>query len=119
MHTNNLIEQLQTAGLCSHTELYTDFEIALCLIQQLCIRSKVIHKRSVQTQGEMAMTFACMLYLQIDDHLLRVWWLVVGETRREGGNATLMECAEDLDLKTHGKLLHLINMYVQFSVLVQ
>ena len=37
---------------------------------------------------------------------------------KEGGNAAfeLTECAKDLDLKTHGKLLHLINMYVQFSV---
>ena len=56
-----------------------------------------------------------MLYIQTspDSDELSGEGLVVGcyETKQGSGTAfELTKCAEDLDLKTHGKLLHLINV---------
>ena len=56
-----------------------------------------------------------MLYIQSspDSDELSGEGLVVGcyETKQGSGTAfELTKCAEDLDLKTHGKLLHLINV---------
>ena len=68
-------------------------------------------QNSVETQVKLAVAFACMHYLQIDE--LSVEGVVVscGEIK-DGGNGTLMEYTEDLDLKIYRKLLYLIIMYV-------